>query len=261
MKLDLFQINVFTDELFKGNPACVIPLKEWVDDQLLLQIAKENAVAETAFFIERGNGFDLRWFTPQIEMDLCGHAILATVHALKTILNYTQPEFLFHSRSGELTVTVDHELYSLHFPSRKPVATELPEVIRSAINLQPLEVLRSRDYMLVYDSENDVIAIKIDRHRLDAINLDPGGIIITAKGQECDFVSRFFTPQASIFEDPVTGSAHCSLIPYWSQKLNKTKMLAYQVSDRFGKLYCENQPERVIISGNAKTYFVGHLWV
>lgn len=260
MKLDLFQINAFTDKLFTGNPACVIPLKEWLDDQLLLKIAKENAVAETAFFIEAENEFYLRWFTPEIEMDLCGHATLATAHALKAILNYTQPEFVFHTRSGKLIVTAKNQLYSLYFPSRKPVRTELPEVIKSAIDLQPSEVLRARDYLLVYHSENDVRTIKIDRHTIDKINLDPGGIIITAKGDECDFVSRFFTPQASIFEDPVTGSAHCSLIPYWSKKLNKTKMLACQISDRFGKLYCENKADGVIISGNAITYFIGSLW-
>ncbi len=260
MKLDVFQICAFTNEVFKGNPACVVPLKEWLDDAILLKIAKENAAPETAFFIDAGNEFHLRWFTPEIEMDLCGHATLATVHALKTILHYSQEEFIFHTESGKLTVTECNQLYSLDFPSRKPVITILPEPIKSAINIQPSEVLRSRDYMLVYNEESDVRAIKVDKIIVDKINLGSGGIIFTSKGDQCDFVSRFFTPQASIFEDPVTGSAHCSLIPFWSERLNKNKMLAYQISERVGKMYCKAKGDRVIISGNAKTYSIGSLW-
>jgi PhzF family phenazine biosynthesis protein len=240
----------------------VVPLEEWLPDELLLKIAQENAVAETAYFVPDkgdggGNSYALRWFTPEIEMDLCGHATLATAHAIKTILNHPSEQFVFHSRSGDLGVTVQDGLYTLKFPSRKPSPASLPDLIRQSLDRQPLFVLKARDYMLVYASEEDIRNIKINRQLLDQINLDPGGIIITAKGRHCDFVSRFFTPQASIFEDPVTGSAHCSLIPYWSEQLGKKEMEALQLSDRIGKLYCVDQGESVLIAGRAKTYSIG----
>ena len=260
MKLELYQIDTFTDRIFGGNPACVVPLKYWLPDNILLKITKENAVAETAFFIDKGDKIHLRWFTPQIEMDLCGHATLATAHCLKTILNYPKDKIIFETLSGELTVTIKNDLYSLDFPSRMPMVSELPETIIKSLNILPKEVYKSRDYLLLYETEQDVENIKIDRHIFDQINLDPGGIIITAKGNNCDFVSRYFTPQASILEDPVTGSAHCSLIPFWSSKLGKTELNALQISDRIGKLQCQNKKDRVIISGKAKTYAIGNLW-
>lgn len=261
MKLELYQIDAFTDELFKGNPACVVPLKSWLPDEQLLNIAKENAVAETAFFIDHGEKIALRWFTPEIEMDLCGHATLATAHCLISILNYPKNEILFETKSGILTVTYEKDLYSLNFPSRMPVPAVLPEAFSKALNIQPNEVYQSRDYVLVYDSENDIKNIKIDRQFFDLINMDPGGVIVTAKGDDSDFVSRFFTPQASILEDPVTGSAHCSLIPFWSQRLDKKTLFAIQLSERSGKLYCEDRNERVMISGKAKTYSEGYFWI
>ena len=260
MKLELYQIDAFTTKTFGGNPACVIPLTDWLPDDILLKITQENAVAETAFFVDKGNKVHLRWFTPEIEMDLCGHATLATAHCLKSILNYPNNKIIFETLSGELTVTVENDLYSLDFPSRMPVASELPEIIKNALNIQPKEVYKSRDYLLVYDTEQEIKNIKIDRLIFDQINLDPGGVIVTAKGENCDFVSRFFTPQASILEDPVTGSAHCSLIPFWSLRLEKKELNAIQISDRIGKLKCQNKRDRVIISGNAKTYSLGHLW-
>ena len=260
MKLELYQIEAFTTKTFGGNPACVIPLTDWLPDDILLKITQENAVAETAFFVDKGNKVHLRWFTPEIEMDLCGHATLATAHCLKSILNYPNNKIIFETLSGELTVTVENDLYSLDFPSRMPVASELPEIIKNALNIQPKEVYKSRDYLLVYDTEQEIKNIKIDRLIFDQINLDPGGVIVTAKGENCDFVSRFFTPQASILEDPVTGSAHCSLIPFWSLRLEKKELNAIQISDRIGKLKCQNKRDRVIISGNAKTYSIGHLW-
>jgi PhzF family phenazine biosynthesis protein len=221
MKLELYQIDAFTNTIFGGNPACVVPLQEWLPDAVLLQIAKENAVAETAFFIPKDNQFQLRWFTPDIEMDLCGHATLATAHALKTILNHKANRIVFETLSGDLTVTIENEFYTLDFPSRMPIAAELPSIISQALSIQPKEVLKSRDYVLVFESEEDIKNINIIRSIIDQINLDPGGLIITAKGENSDFVSRFFTPQSTHFEDPVTGSAHCSLIPYWAKKLNK----------------------------------------
>lgn len=260
MKLNLFQIDAFTNQLFGGNPVCVVPLDQWLSDDLLLKIAKENAVAETAFFIDKGDKIHLRWFTPEIEMDLCGHATLATAHCLKTILNYPKDEIVFDTLSGELRVTIKKELYQLNFPSRMPIPADLPRNIAQALNLQPKEVLKSRDYVLVYDQEADIRNIKIDRQLFDEICLDPGGVIVTAVGKDCDFVSRFFTPQASILEDPVTGSAHCSLIPFWAKRLNKKELVALQLSDRVGRLICEDRDDRVIISGEARTYSIGSLW-
>lgn len=247
--------------MFSGNPACVIPLKEWLSDELLLKIAKENAVPETAFFVKKNNKIHLRWFTPEIEMDLCGHATLATAHCLKTILEYPKKSILFETLSGDLTVHIKKDKYYLDLPSRMSVASKLPEVIRSSLSIQPKEIYKSRDYLLVYDTEQDIINIKIDKQIFDQINLDPGGVIVTSKGENCDFVSRFFTPQASILEDHVTGSAHCSLIPFWSLRLSKNKLNAIQISDRGGKLHCQNKKNRVIISGKAKTYSIGNLWI
>lgn len=261
MKYELYQIDAFTDKTFYGNPACIVPLDNWLDDDILLKITKENAVAETAFFVNKGDRIHLRWFTPEIEMDLCGHATLATAHCLKTILNYEGDTILFETLSGDLTVVVDKDLYRMDFPSRMPTVDTLPKNIEDSLNIKPREVLRSRDYVLVYDNETDVRNIKIDRQLLDQINLDPGGVIVTAKGDQCDFVSRFFTPQASILEDPVTGSAHCSLIPFWADRLNKKELIALQVSDRLGTLFCEDKGERVVISGKAKTYSVGNFWI
>ncbi|QJB31757.1 PhzF family phenazine biosynthesis protein [Chitinophaga oryzae] len=257
MQLPLYQIDAFTDRLFGGNPACVMPLQEWLPDGLLLQIARENAVAETAFFMPQGDGFALRWFTPEIEMDLCGHATLATAHAIRTLHAYAGDTLHFHSRSGLLKVTFEGERYVLSFPSRKPEPAALPVEIAEALDRMPVAVLKARDYVLVYDTETDIREIRIDRQLLDRINLDPGGVVITAPGKDCDFVSRYFTPQASIFEDPVTGSAHCSLIPYWRERLQKTGLLARQLSDRGGTLYCTDEGAIVKMSGHARTYFTG----
>ena len=261
MKLPLYQIDAFTDKIFGGNPACVVPLDSWLPDEVLFQITRENAVAETAFFIQQGDTVHLRWFTPEIEMDLCGHATLAAAHCLKEILGYEADVISFQTLSGPLTVTIDNGLYIMDFPSRMPIVAKLPPNIYDALSIKPVEVYKSRDYVLVYDSEADISGIKIDRMLFDQINLDPGGVIVTAIGNDCDFVSRFFTPQASILEDPVTGSAHCSLIPFWAGRLEKKKLFARQISERIGTLYCEDKGDRVLISGQAKTYSAGHLWI
>ena len=199
MKLELYQIDAFTDKLFGGNPACVVPLKDWLSDEQLLNIAEENAVAETAFFVEKKEKIKLRWFTPEIEMDLCGHATLATAHVLKEILNYPNDKITFNTLSGDLIVTVEDNLFTLNFPSRKPTVPELPEIIKKSLNMQPKHVLKARDYILVYETEQDIKNIKIDRQVFDKINLGPGGIVVTAKGDNCDFVSRFFTPHYLLF--------------------------------------------------------------
>jgi PhzF family phenazine biosynthesis protein len=261
MTFDLYQIDSFTDKIFGGNPACVVPLTEWLSEDVMKNIARENAVAETAFFVPNGGKFYLRWFTPEIEMDLCGHATIATAHALKTILGDHSPKFVFDTLSGPLTVTVSDGIYSLDLPSRKPLPAELPDEVRDALNILPQETWRSRDFVLLYNDEDEIRNIRINRNVFDKINLDPGGVAVTAKGIKSDFVSRYFTPQASILEDPVTGSAHCSLIPFWSERLGKQELTAMQLSERTGKLLCRDFNDRVTISGMAKTYFIGKIFL
>lgn len=261
MKLSLYQINAFTDYIFGGNPAGVMPLDAWLPNDLLLKIARENAIAETAYFIDNGHDtIALRWFTPDIEMDLCGHATLATAHCLWALHHYPKNEIRFDTLSGVLVVSRKNDLYCLDLPSRMPQPALLPDTIAQALNILPREVYKARDYVLVYDSEEDIRQISIDRPIFDRINLNPGGVIVTATGKNCDFVSRFFTPQATILEDPVTGSAHCSLVPFWASRLGKKNLTAMQLSDRIGQLYCEDHNERIMLAGQAKTYSVGHCW-
>ena len=259
MKLPIFQIDAFSDKVFGGNPACVVPLENWLKDEVLLKIAQENAVAETAFFVKSVKNFHLRWFTPDIEMDLCGHATLATAHCILSELKLESEKVIFETLSGKLKVSLEKESYLMDLPRRDPISTSLPNEIKNALNIQPVEVLKSRDYLLVYENQKNVEDIVIDREIFDQININPGGVIITAKGDHCDFVSRFFTPQATILEDPVTGSAHCTLTPYWSKILNKNIMNAQQISKRKGELICELKKERVKISGKAITYSKGNL--
>ncbi|MDY8137477.1 PhzF family phenazine biosynthesis protein [Aquimarina sp. 2201CG5-10] len=256
MELKYCQIDTFTDKLFGGNPAKVVQLEIWLEDELLQNIAKENSVDATAFFVIDGEDIELRWFTPDLELDLCGHATLATAHVL-TEFGFDRKTIEFNTKCGKLYVHVENDLYVMNLPQRKPVKAELPNFIKDSLNKQPKEVLKSRDYILVYEKENDVRNIKIDKNIFDKENIDPGGVAITAKGNEVDFVSRFFIPQATIFEDPVTGSLHASLTPYWSETLNKKEMIAFQLSSRQGKLYCTNLKDRVLIAGKAKTYSEG----
>ena len=261
MRLPIFQVDAFTDKVFGGNPAAVCPLEHWLSDNVMQQIAVENSVAETAFFIPLDEGFEIRWFTPEIEMDLCGHATLAAAHVIARHFNSSLSSLRFQSNSGELTVAVEEKLLTLNFPSRKPEPSEVPQVILDAIQVGPEETLKSRDYVLVFKNEEVIRHLEPKQNILDQINLDPGGVVVTAPGKEVDFVSRYFTPQASIFEDPVTGSAHCSLIPYWSERLGKESMLALQLSPRVGKLICKNAGERVLISGEAVTYLEGYVTI
>ena len=261
MKLRIFQIDAFTDSVFSGNPACVVPLKQWLPKKTMLNIAKENAVSETAFFIQNSDYFKLKWFTPEIEMDLCGHATLATAHAIHSILKLEKKEILFKTKSGNLSVKIKNGFYSMDLPSRMPNPAKLPSNIQKSLNYIPNEVFKARDYLLVYDSEQKVKNIEINRQFFDKCNLNTGGVIITSKSKKCDFVSRFFTPKASIFEDPVTGSAHCSLTPFWAERLNKQILDARQISSRGGKLKCENKGERVVVSGKAKTYSEGFICI
>ena len=260
MKIKLFQIDAFTDQLFGGNPAAVCPLNSWLEDEVLLQIAKENNLAETAYFVPLPNGhFHLKWFTPEIEMDLCGHATLATAFVIFEELDYQQSAITFETQSGLLTVKKVNDLLEMDFPSRPPLPADLPAIITEGLSIQPKEVWKARDYVLVYERAQDILDIEPNLAILNQINLDPGGIIVTAKGttNNIDFVSRFFTPQASIFEDPVTGSAHCTLVPFWADRLNKTELKAVQLSTRRGELFCTLEEDRVKIRGKAVKYLQG----
>ena len=261
MQLQIFRVDAFADEVFKGNPAAVCPLEFWLPDELLQAIAMENAVAETAFFVPSGDGYELRWFTPELEIDLCGHATLAVAHVISKHLQYTVSPLKFKSKSGTLFVSVEDGRIILDFPSRMPERAEIPKIIFDAMPEKPVEVLKARDYVLVYESEEIIRNMEPDQSLLNTINLGPGGIIVTAKGSDVDFVSRFFTPQASIFEDSVTGSAHCSLIPYWSLKLGRQEMVALQLSKRGGRLFCKDMGSRVAISGSAVTFLTGTIVV
>jgi PhzF family phenazine biosynthesis protein len=264
MQLSIFQVDAFTQTVFSGNSAAVCPLDAWLPDAIMQKIALENAVAETAFFIPCEGGFAIRWFTPEIEMDLCGHATLATAHVIAQHLRYPVRLIRFQSKSGELTVDIQDDLLTLDFPSRPPEPSDVPTIILEAFAVQPTHLLKSsRDYFLVFDSEDIVRNMQPNQTLLNQINLGTGGIIVTAPSHqpEIDFVSRFFMPQASIFEDPVTGSTHCSLIPYWSQRLDKLSMTALQVSPRGGKLFCTYRGERVLISGQAVTYLEGRITI
>ena len=261
MKYNIYQVDDFTNQLFGGNPACVIPLKKWMSDSVLLKIAQENAVSETAFFIDNGNDFHLRWFTPDQEIDLCGHATLAAAHVLRSILKYSNSKIIFNTLSGDLVVSFEGDFYFLDFPARKADLSSLPRAIKLALNIQPIEVYKARDYMLVYNNEQEIRDISINRQEFDKINLGYGGVIVTAKSDSKDFVSRYFTPQATILEDPVTGSAHCTLIPFWSERLNKIKLDALQLSARGGKLCCKYMQDRVIIGGQARTFSHGRFFI
>lgn len=261
MKLKIYQIDAFTDQLFKGNPAAVCPLDEWIADETLLNIAIENNLAETAFFVPlSANRFHLRWFTPELEMDLCGHATLATAFVIFEELKHKEDTIFFETKSGSLSVKKEDASYVLDFPSRPPQPATLPKIICDALNIQPTEVWKSRDYLLVYDSEDDVRNIIVNVAILNEFQMDStGGIIVSAKGntKNIDFVSRFFTPRAAVFEDPVTGSAHCTLTPFWAKRFDKNTLNALQLSERSGALQCQLQHDRVKIKGKAVKYLEG----
>jgi PhzF family phenazine biosynthesis protein len=261
MTIPIYQADAFTDKLFGGNPAAICPLDEWLPDTLMQTIAVENNLAETAFFVKNDTGYKLRWFTPEYEIDLCGHATLASAHILFTQLGHKQDEIHFETvKAGTLIVKKDGDKYTMDFPSRPPIHIDAPVGLVEALGeKQPLEVLRSRDYFLVYESESDVRDISPDFFALS--KMDTVGVIVTARGDNSDFVSRFFAPGAGIPEDPVTGSAHCNLIPYWADKLGKTKLHAYQLSARQGELWCELKGDRVLMSGKAVTYLKGKIFV
>jgi PhzF family phenazine biosynthesis protein len=258
-KIKIYQVDAFAERLFTGNPAAVCFLKEWMEDITMQSVASENNLAETAFVVQRDKIFEIRWFTPTIEVDLCGHATLATAYVLFNCLDYKEKEITFFSpRSGELKVSLQDEILYLNFPSDNlTVCDNLPS-IKKCIGIQPIETLKGKeDYIVVVDSEQDIINIK--PNFIEISKLDSRGLIVTAKGEKADFVSRCFFPQCGIDEDPVTGSAHTSLIPLWSKKLGKKEMLAKQLSKRGGDLICKDHGARCLIGGKAKLYMIGEI--
>jgi PhzF family phenazine biosynthesis protein len=259
MQLPIFQIDAFTDRLFSGNPAAVVPLDNWLSDEAMLNIAAENNLAETAFYIPVGDDFHIRWFTPTMEVDLCGHATLASAYVIFKIYNYAGDTIRFASRSGELIVQFKDEWLTLDFPvDPYHVAVPPPALVESLNATVMLEVHKGKtDYLVVLESEEEVRNLEYDIIILSTI--PARGIIVTAPGDDVDFVSRFFAPQSGIDEDPVTGSAHTTLIPYWAEKLSKTTLTAKQLSKRGGFLHCELDGERVKIGGQARLYLKGEI--
>lgn len=256
MTIKIYQVDAFTTRPFGGNPAAVCLLESWLDDKTMQLIAAENNLAETAFIVKSDIGYDLRWFTPAVEVDLCGHATLAAGYV---VLQYMQPALdsvLFETKSGTLIVTRDGDRLAMDFPCRAPEPIAIDPALSDALGKAPTEVYIARDILAVYHDEDSIRALSPDLAKL--IQIEAGfGVIVTAKGQKADFVSRFFVPKAGIPEDPVTGSAHCTLIPFWAERLGQSKLLAQQLSERGGELHCEHKGTRVKMSGHCVLFLTG----
>jgi predicted PhzF superfamily epimerase YddE/YHI9 len=253
VRVPYFQVDAFTDRVFGGNPAGVCPLDAWLPDETLGAIAAENNLSETAFVVARDGGYDLRWFTPTVEVDLCGHATLAAAFVLFTELGVREEVIRFHTRIGELGAGRDGRRIVLDFPSWPPRrCEEVPAILAEALGWVPRELFKTRDYLAVFSSAQEILSLRPDPAVL--ARLDCLGLICTAPGDDCDFVSRFFAPGAGVPEDPVTGSAHSTLIPFWSERLGKARLFARQLSRRRGELFCEARGERVGIGGDAVLY-------
>lgn len=252
MKIKQYQVDAFATRVFEGNPAAVCPLESWPDDGLLQAIAEENNLSETAFFVPTEKGYELRWFTPVKEVDLCGHATLAAAHVIFEMLGYYKQVIVFETRSGELSVEKRGDQLEMNFPACPPTLCELPEILVKGLGQRPIEVWSADDYLAIFDSEATIRAMTPNHALLG--QLDLRGVIVTAPGTDVDFVSRFFAPKFGIPEDPVTGSAHCELALYWANKLGKNTLSAKQVSKRGGNITCEVKADRVLLSGCAVTF-------
>ncbi len=259
MKLPIYQIDAFTNQLFAGNPAAVVILEDWLLDDVLLAIAAENNLSETAFVIPRAGTSPLRWFTPVVEVDLCGHATLAAAHVLLRYYFPSATTVTFATRGGNLTVSRDRGLLSMDFPARPGAPIPVTEPLVSALGAKPRECLLSRDLLTVFESEAEIRTLRPDFTKI--VSLDAFAVIVSAPGASVDFVSRFFAPGAGVPENPVTSSAHCTLVPYWSARLRKSELIAKQLSPRGGDLRCEMRGERVIIAGDTVEYLHGEIWV
>jgi len=259
MKLKMFQIDAFAESVFEGNPAAVVPLDAWLPDAMLQAIAEENNLAETAYFVPEADGYRLRWFTPAAEVDLCGHATLASAFVLYGHLGYAAPQIRFHTRSGVLVVEKAASGFSMTFPAAMPVECATPPVLAEALGKTPQKTLAAFDYMAVYETEEEIRALQPDFGKLSALDLR--GVIVTAPGRTADFVSRFFAPKLRINEDPATGSSHTELTPYWAGRLGRTMLKAQQLSPRGASMTCELQGERVILTGTAVHYMTAEITI
>ncbi|MGK0299060.1 MAG: PhzF family phenazine biosynthesis protein [Gammaproteobacteria bacterium] len=256
MKLDIYHIDAFAKLPFEGNPAAVVPLAEWLGDELMQSIAQQNNLAETAFFVPHETGYQIRWFTPTVEIDLCGHATLASAYVLFNSLRVVSNTVMFTSHSGtELSVSKDNELLTLNFPAQPAVECETPNGLVKSLGVTPNHCLKGEDYIAVFDNQDDVAGIIPDFEGLK--ELDLRGVMVTASGNDYDFVLRFFAPKVGIPEDSVTGAAFTRLIPYWAERLGKSTLTAKQISSRGGEVWCELKDDRVLISGTARQYLVG----
>lgn len=255
MEIKIYQIDAFAENTFEGNPAAVCPLDEWLSDELLQKIAEENNLSETAFFVAEDKGYSLRWFTPEDEVDLCGHATLAAAHVLFQHLGYVKKSISFYTKSGTLEVGKSDSGYSMSFPASNVEPIDTPTELKEALGIVPTETFVAFDYIVVLDSESQVKSVSPDFVKLQTLGLR--GVVVTAPGDEVDFVSRCFYPKLRVNEDPVTGSAHCELAPYWAKKLSRNKLFGKQLSQRTGIVQCEVIGDRVILSGNAVDYMSG----
>lgn len=261
MKIPCYHVDAFSSKIFGGNPAAVCLMESWPTNDVLLNIAAENNLSETAFLVPKSKGcYDLRWFTPTVEVDLCGHATLASAFVVFSFIDKMLSSVDFQTASGLLSVTKSEDLLSMNFPSRKPKPAHKSPIISQALGAEPLEVLKSRDLLVVLKDEFTIRGLVPDFDKLKKIQ-DVFAVIVTAPGEKSDFVSRFFAPNAGVPEDPVTGSAHCTLIPYWAERLNKKHMHAIQLSKRGGELFCDYLGDRVRISGHAVLYAKGDLYL
>lgn len=257
MELKMYQIDAFARNVFEGNPAAVVPLDEWLDDALMQGIAMENNLSETAFFVPIGKKWHIRWFTPTAEVDMCGHATLASAYVLFECMGFHSEEAVFASRSGDLHVCREDDRYVLNFPLQPIDPCDIPPSIAEAFEAAPVECYRSMDYLLVFENESDVVKAAPVMEKLR--NIDARGVIITAKSGEYDFVCRFFAPKYGIDEDPVTGSAFTQLIPYWNRATGKESFSAKQISRRGGEVLCNLRDERVEIAGYAVKFLEGRI--
>lgn len=258
MKLQIYQVDAFATEIFEGNPAAVCPLDRWLSDTSMQQIAMENNLSETAFFVKQGDGrYRLRWFTPTTEVDLCGHATLASAHVLFEHLDFSDDTIRFASNSGDLTVKRSGDRLTMNFPACKLNEASMPVQLEEAVGVPARELYKDTDYLYVVESEEQVRKLDPDIRLMKKVKAR--GIIVTAPGEEFDFVSRFFAPAAGVDEDPVTGSAHTMLAPYWSRRLGKKDLVGRQVSSRGGTVYCEDEGDRVSLSGTARTFMEGRI--
>lgn len=263
MRLRMYQVDAFTSEPFRGNPAAVCPLEAWLPDPVMQNIALENNLSETAFFVRDGRAYSLRWFTPTVEVDLCGHATLASAYVLFNIIEEPNSPIEFHTRSGPLFVARHGDLLELNFPAKPPRPCDPPPGLIDALGAAPADVLHAPggaghgNYLVVYESERAVRGLTPDLGALRRVK--ENGIIATAPGDSVDFVSRYFAPAYGVDEDPVTGSAHCTLTPYWAARLTKNDLRAKQVSKRGGDLRCRLAADRVHIAGTAVLYLTGEI--